>query len=100
MSCSLDSLLFLILLFTNPNKDIVYLLSVSVSCLSVRPNPCLCLLQVKELQSKLAVLVREKTDALSLKAQIEEQYHILTAQLRAKVRTAEYLSLSCVMYHK
>ncbi|KAG8004027.1 protein C4orf50 [Nibea albiflora] len=40
--------------------------------------------QVKELQSKVTGLVREKADALSLKAQIEEQYNILTAQLKAK----------------
>ncbi|XP_034739024.1 trichohyalin-like isoform X2 [Etheostoma cragini] len=37
------------------------------------------IMQVKELQSKLTGLVREKTDALSLKDQIEEQYNILTA---------------------
>lgn len=62
------------------------LLFVSVSYLFVRPNRCLCLPQVKELQSKLTGLVREKTDALSLKVQIEEQYNILTAQLKAKVK--------------
>ncbi|TDH07610.1 hypothetical protein EPR50_G00107940 [Perca flavescens] len=48
--------------------------------------------QVKELQSKLTGLVREKTDALSLKAQIEEQYNILTAQLKAKTVALEELN--------
>ncbi|XP_070770016.1 trichohyalin-like [Enoplosus armatus] len=50
------------------------------------------IIQVKELQSKLAGLVREKTDALSLKAQIEEQYNILTAQLKAKTVALEELN--------
>lgn len=58
------------------------------------------MLQVEELQSKLTGLVREKADALSLKKQIEEQYNILTAQLKAKVNIAEYLCLSFVMCHK
>ncbi|XP_040903372.1 plectin-like [Toxotes jaculatrix] len=54
--------------------------------------------QVKELQSKLTGLVREKTDALSLKTQTEEQYNILTAQLKAKTvalqeLNSEYISL-------
>ncbi|XP_008276569.1 putative leucine-rich repeat-containing protein DDB_G0290503 [Stegastes partitus] len=49
-------------------------------------------IQVKELQSKLAGLLREKTDALSLKAQIEEQYNILTAQLKAKTVALEELN--------
>ncbi|KAF7667605.1 hypothetical protein LDENG_00053290 [Lucifuga dentata] len=40
--------------------------------------------QVKELQSRLTGLAKEKADALSLKAQIEEQHNILTAQLKAK----------------
>ncbi|XP_035858524.1 trichohyalin-like isoform X2 [Sander lucioperca] len=48
--------------------------------------------QVKELQSKLTGLVREKTDALSLKVQIEEQYNILTAQLKAKTVALEELN--------
>lgn len=48
--------------------------------------------QVKELQSKLAGLVREKTDALTLKAQIEEQYNILTAHLKAKTVALEELN--------
>ncbi|XP_032383889.1 rootletin isoform X2 [Etheostoma spectabile] len=50
------------------------------------------LMQVKELQSKLKGLVREKTDALSLKDQIEEQYNILTAQLKAKTVALEELN--------
>lgn len=41
---------------------------------------------MKELQIKVTGLVKEKTEALSHKTQIEEQYNILTAQLRAKVR--------------
>lgn len=41
---------------------------------------------MKELQSKLTGLVRERNDALSLKAQIEEQHNIITAQLKAKVK--------------
>ncbi|XP_019131580.2 golgin subfamily B member 1 isoform X2 [Larimichthys crocea] len=48
--------------------------------------------QVKELQSKLTGLAREKTFALSLKAQIEEQYNILTAQLKAKTVALEELN--------
>ncbi|MEQ2173806.1 hypothetical protein GOODEAATRI_001268, partial [Goodea atripinnis] len=43
-------------------------------------------MQVKELQNKLMALHREKTDALSLKAQTEEQFNILAAQLKAKAR--------------
>ncbi|XP_076594940.1 uncharacterized protein LOC143325616 [Chaetodon auriga] len=48
--------------------------------------------QVKELQSKLTGLVREKTDALSLKKQTEEQFNILTAQLKAKTVALEELN--------
>ncbi|XP_068596804.1 trichohyalin-like [Brachionichthys hirsutus] len=48
--------------------------------------------QVKELQSKLTALLREKTDALSLKAQTEQQHTILTAQLRAKTAALEELN--------
>ncbi|XP_073342655.1 uncharacterized protein [Pagrus major] len=48
--------------------------------------------QVKELQSKLTGLVREKSDALSLKAQMEEQHNILTAQLKAKTVALEELN--------
>ncbi|XP_045887270.1 rootletin-like isoform X1 [Micropterus dolomieu] len=48
--------------------------------------------QVKQLRSELTGLVREKTDALSLKAQIEEQYNILTAQLKAKTVALEELN--------
>lgn len=48
--------------------------------------------QVKELQNKVTGLLREKTDALSLKAQIEEQYSILTAQLNAKTVALEELN--------
>lgn len=43
-------------------------------------------LQVKELQMKLSTLLREKAEALSLKAQTEEQYDVTAAQLKAKVR--------------
>ncbi|XP_032410739.1 myosin-3 isoform X3 [Xiphophorus hellerii] len=49
-------------------------------------------LQVKELQDKLMVLLREKTDASSLKAQTDEHHHILSAQLKAKARLV-YFSL-------
>lgn len=52
--------------------------------------------QVTGLQGKLTALVREKTDVQSLKAQIEEQYNILTAQLKAKVETALYLTLPTI----
>lgn len=48
------------------------------------------MLQVNELQNKVTGLLREKTDALSLKAQIEEQYSILSAQLKAKVGMAKF----------
>ncbi|XP_026185748.1 coiled-coil domain-containing protein 136-like isoform X2 [Mastacembelus armatus] len=48
--------------------------------------------KVKELQSKLTGLVREKADTLSLKTQIEEQYYILTAQLKAKTVALEELN--------
>ncbi|XP_027864769.1 protein MLP1 homolog [Xiphophorus couchianus] len=49
-------------------------------------------LQVKELQDKLMVLLREKTDALSLKAQTDERHHILSAQLKAKTVALEELN--------
>ncbi|XP_070693341.1 uveal autoantigen with coiled-coil domains and ankyrin repeats-like isoform X2 [Pempheris klunzingeri] len=48
--------------------------------------------KVKELQSKMTSLVRERTDALSLKTQTEEQYNILTAQLKAKTVALEELN--------
>lgn len=48
--------------------------------------------EVKELQSRLTGLVGEKTDAVSLKTQVEKQYNILTAQLKAKVRMTQCLS--------
>ncbi|KAK5617149.1 hypothetical protein CRENBAI_011988 [Crenichthys baileyi] len=58
-------------------------------------------MQVKELQNKLMALHRGKTDALSLKAQTEEQFNILAAQLKAKARltvaleelNSEYIAL-------
>ncbi|XP_034546414.1 trichohyalin-like [Notolabrus celidotus] len=53
--------------------------------------------QVKELQSKLRGVIKEKTDALSLKAQIEEQYNILTAQLKAKTVALEELNLEYIV---
>ncbi|XP_041653708.1 myosin-2 heavy chain-like isoform X2 [Cheilinus undulatus] len=56
-----------------------------------KENDCLST-QVKELQSKLKDVLREKTDALSLKAQIEEQYNILIAQLKAKTVALEELN--------
>ncbi|KAF3838430.1 hypothetical protein F7725_010198 [Dissostichus mawsoni] len=40
--------------------------------------------EVKQLQSKVTGLLRERTDALSLKTHIEERHNILTAQLKAK----------------
>ncbi|XP_061755759.1 cingulin-like isoform X2 [Nerophis ophidion] len=54
--------------------------------------------QVKALQSKVDVLVREKAIILSLKSDIEGQYNILTAQLKAKTvaldeLNAEYINL-------
>ncbi|KAM6923961.1 uncharacterized protein FYW49_006386 [Xenentodon cancila] len=49
-------------------------------------------IQVKELQQKVACLLREKTDALSLKAHTEDQYTILTAQLKAKTVALEELN--------
>ncbi|XP_061786361.2 uncharacterized protein [Nerophis lumbriciformis] len=54
--------------------------------------------QVKALQSKVDVLVREKATILSLKSDIEGQYNILTAQLKAKTvaldeLNAEYINL-------
>nr|XP_020451731.1 trichohyalin-like isoform X2 [Monopterus albus] len=48
--------------------------------------------QVKELQSKLIGLTREMSDALSLKIHIEEQYSVLTAQLKAKTVALEELN--------
>ncbi|XP_053285277.1 trichohyalin [Pleuronectes platessa] len=54
--------------------------------------------QVKELQGKVTGLLREKSDALLLKTQIEEQNNILTAQLKAKTvaldeLNSEYITL-------
>ncbi|XP_014880721.1 myosin-10-like [Poecilia latipinna] len=57
----------------------------------VKENETLTL-QVKELQAKLMVLLREKTDALSLKAQTDERHHILSAQLKAKTVALEELN--------
>ncbi|XP_059201987.1 cingulin-like [Centropristis striata] len=48
--------------------------------------------QVEQLQNKLRGLIKEKTNALSLKAQIEEQNNILTAQLKAKTVALEELN--------
>ncbi|AWP12030.1 putative leucine-rich repeat-containing protein DDB G0290503 [Scophthalmus maximus] len=48
--------------------------------------------RVKELQSRLTGLVGEKTDAVSLKTQVEKQYNILTAQLKAKTVALEELN--------
>uniref|UniRef100_A0A1A7XYL3 RIMS-binding protein 1/2/3 Fn3 domain-containing protein n=1 Tax=Iconisemion striatum TaxID=60296 RepID=A0A1A7XYL3_9TELE len=48
--------------------------------------------QGKELQNKLTVLLREKNNALSLKAQTDEQNSILTAQLKAKSVALEELN--------
>nr|XP_015801269.2 trichohyalin isoform X2 [Nothobranchius furzeri] len=48
--------------------------------------------QGKELQNKLTVLLREKNNALSLKAQTDEQNTILTAQLKAKSVALEELN--------
>lgn len=52
---------------------------------SVRENYLLYLLQVKELQSKVSALVKEKTAIMLLKSEIEDQHKILAAQLKAKV---------------
>ncbi|XP_034453863.1 trichohyalin isoform X2 [Hippoglossus hippoglossus] len=54
--------------------------------------------QVKELQSKVTGLLRERSNALLLKTKIEEQYNILTAQLKAKTvaldeLNSEYITL-------
>ncbi|KAK2849108.1 hypothetical protein Q5P01_008942 [Channa striata] len=48
--------------------------------------------QVSELQNKLTGVVRENMDTQSRKAQIEEQYNILSAQLRAKSVALEELN--------
>ncbi|KAM4555853.1 uncharacterized protein jakmip1 isoform 2-T4 [Odontesthes bonariensis] len=48
--------------------------------------------QVNELQSKLTDLLREKINALSLRTQIERQYNILTAELKAKTVALEELN--------
>ncbi|XP_069575922.1 trichohyalin-like [Brachyistius frenatus] len=48
--------------------------------------------QAKELQSELTNLLREKTNAMSLKAQMEEQYKVITAQLKAKTVALEELN--------
>ncbi|KAM4586800.1 uncharacterized protein V3H82_005589 isoform 2-T2 [Fundulus diaphanus] len=49
-------------------------------------------MQVKALQNKLMAQLREKNDALALKAQTEEQYNILSAQLKAKTVALEELN--------
>ncbi|XP_034086860.1 trichohyalin isoform X3 [Gymnodraco acuticeps] len=48
--------------------------------------------QVKQLQSKVTGLLRERTDALSLKTHVEERHNILTAQLKAKTVALEELN--------
>ncbi|KAK7919022.1 hypothetical protein WMY93_010306 [Mugilogobius chulae] len=54
--------------------------------------------QVKDLQSKLTILTREKNEALTLKNRLEDQHNTLTAQLNAKTvalqeLNSEYISL-------
>ncbi|XP_058505518.1 trichohyalin-like isoform X2 [Solea solea] len=56
-----------------------------------RDNECLSG-QVTELQSKVTNLVREKSEALSLKKQTEEEYNILTALLKAKTVALDELN--------
>lgn len=68
--------------------------------------------QVKELQVKLSILLREKTEALFLRAQAEEQHRVLAAQLKAKVRIMcclftvchgmmpSFFNSSCVKSHR
>lgn len=82
-------LVFCFASYVLPNLDIA-----AVSILSHR---CLYVLQVKELQSRLTGLVREKGEALSLKTQVEEQYNILRAQLKAKVGII--FDLACFKEH-
>ncbi|KAI4818660.1 hypothetical protein KUCAC02_003964, partial [Chaenocephalus aceratus] len=48
--------------------------------------------QLKQLQSKVTGLLRERTDALSLKTHVEERHNILTAQLKAKTVALEELN--------
>ncbi|XP_029917859.1 LOW QUALITY PROTEIN: rootletin-like [Myripristis murdjan] len=48
--------------------------------------------QVKELQSRLTGLAREKAGALSLKAQMEQQFRVLEAQLKSKTVALEELN--------
>ncbi|KAK0144860.1 hypothetical protein N1851_016567 [Merluccius polli] len=48
--------------------------------------------QVKELQTRVAGLAREKDEALSLKSHMEEQFSILQAELRAKTVALDELN--------
>lgn len=50
---------------------------------------------MKELQGKVSILVKEKKDAVSQKTQVEEQFKIIAAQLKAKVETSIEL---CTFY--
>ncbi|XP_049610635.1 uncharacterized protein jakmip1 isoform X1 [Syngnathus scovelli] len=56
--------------------------------------------QVNELQSKISVLIKEKTATLSLKSQIEDQYNMLTAQLKAKTVALEELNFEYITLKK
>nr|XP_057919794.1 protein FAM184A-like [Doryrhamphus excisus] len=56
--------------------------------------------QVTSLQSKVEVLAREKAATLSLKADIEDQYNILTAQLKAKTVALEELNAEYITLKK
>ncbi|XP_077387759.1 uncharacterized protein LOC144025511 isoform X1 [Festucalex cinctus] len=56
--------------------------------------------QVKELQSKVSILAKEKAATLSLKSQIEDQHNNLTAQLKAKTVALEELNAEYVALKK
>lgn len=47
-------------------------------------------LKVRELRGKLTNLLSEKRDIVSLKTQVEEQYEVIAAQLKAKVETSRF----------
>ncbi|XP_019739449.1 GRIP and coiled-coil domain-containing protein 2-like [Hippocampus comes] len=57
-------------------------------------------MQVKELQSKVSALVKEKAAITLLKSEIEDQHKILAAQLKAKTVALEELNLEYIALKK
>ncbi|XP_057706180.1 myosin heavy chain, striated muscle-like isoform X2 [Corythoichthys intestinalis] len=66
---------------------------------TLKENRCLTT-QVKQLESKVSVLIQDKSTALTLKSQIEDQRNLLTAQLKAKTVALEELNSEYITLKK